>query len=206
MKLLLCSWGPGKTTHLETTFRDLLSKPPNENRLFILSTDTASEKFQQYIADAMTWYRRIGFTENNIAVYNLISDSVPSMRALDVLHIFGGNTFLYLKQIRETGLIPKIRAFIDRNGVYVGTSAGTQIMCPDIDENLMKSANDVGLDDICGFGYVDFYTVVHWGSNEILSGDLMKSFITYSWKTGKRIVTLTDQQAILVLDDGWQII
>ena len=49
----------------------------------------------------------------------------------------------------------------------------------------------------------DFYLSVHWDSK---SSDVHTSIINYSWKTGKRLITLTDQQAILIRDDGFKII
>ena len=61
-----------------------------------------------------------------------------------------------MKQIRETGLVHEIRDFIERDGVYVGTSAGSIIMGPDIDENLTSPGNDCGLEDLDGFGYFIF--------------------------------------------------
>ncbi len=36
--------------------------------------------------------------------------------------------------------------------------------------------------------------------------EVAEIFIDYSWKNGKRIVTLTDQQAILVQDNGFKVI
>ena len=43
MKLLLCSSAPHMNDKLEETFLDLLNKPPIENKLLILSTNTTSE-------------------------------------------------------------------------------------------------------------------------------------------------------------------
>jgi dipeptidase E len=203
MKLLLCSSAPWQNTRLENTFLDILSKPIKENTLFILSLDTTSQLWQEQLEFTKQWYQRIGFHENNIAVYNLQTGTIPHLRGLDVLHVVGGNPFHYMKRIRETGLVPKIREFVERNGVYIGSSAGSVIMGPDIDKNFTAAVNDVGLDDVSGFGYVDFYIIVHWDTKD---GDLLTSFITYSWKTGKRIIALTDQQAILVLNKGFKVI
>ena len=115
----------------------------------------------------------------------------------------GGNTFHYLHRIRDTELNQRLRDFIDRGGVYVGSSAGSNIMCPDVDDNLTTDVNDIGLEDVSGFGYVDFIIMPHWGS---MNGMARTDQIKYSWETGKRVIPLTDQQAILVLDEGFTII
>ena len=79
-------------------------------------------------------------------VTDLASQQFSRTRAR-ILHIWGGNTFHYLKRIRELNLIPRIREFIDGDGVYVGTSAGSELMCPDLDANLTSDVNDIGLAD-----------------------------------------------------------
>lgn len=148
-------------------------------------------------------YIEKGFQEKNIHIYDLKTDSIPSFENLDVLHIWGGNTFHYLQSIREAQLVPRIREFIERDGVYVGSSAGSQLMCPDIDENFTSDVNDIGLEDVSGFCYVDFYLVVHWDTR---GDDLHTGFINHSWKTGKNVITLTDNQAVLVQNNGFKII
>ena len=159
--MLLC---PTQSRELEKVFLDLLTKPTDENIIFILSLDTTSQFHREQLEIVKLGYIRMGVLENNITIYNLISDTIPSFDGLDVLHMWGGNTFHYLKRIREIGLIPRIRDFIERDGVYVGTSAGSLIMSPDIDENLTIDANDIPLVDVTGFGYIDFYLLVHWDS------------------------------------------
>ena len=203
MKLLLASWGPWINLTLEKAFLNLLLKPTYKNKLIILSIDTTSDFHKEHLNTATLWYKKLGFHEKNIRILNLRTDNIPSFHDLDVLHIFGGNNFHYLQIIREKGLEPKIREFIDRNGVYVGSSAGSNIMCPEVDENLSNDANDIGLANVSGFGYVDFYTIPHWGTYH---GEKRTGQIKYSWESGKKVIPLTDQQAILVKNNEFEII
>ena len=204
MKLFLASWGPWKNTTLEKAFLDLPSKPISENKLLILSINTTSESSQERLGTVRKWYQKIGLQEKNINILNLNTDAIPSFRDLDILHIWGGNTFRYLQRIRELGLESRIRDFIDRDGVYVGSSAGSTIMCPDVDENFINSVNKIGLIDVRGFGYVDFYMSPHWDTKN--HGEKRTSQIKYSWESGKRLIPLTDQQAVLVLDSDFNIV
>ena len=165
--------------------------------------DTTSDFHIKYLDQAKKWYKEKGFQEKSINILNLKTESIPSFDDFDVLHMWGENTFHYLHRIREIGLDRKIRNFIDRDGVYVGTSAGSSIMCPDVDENLTTDVNDIGLEDVSGFGFVDFNIIFHW---DTIYGEARTGQIKYSWETGKRVITLTDQQAILVRDDGFKII
>ena len=144
---------------------------------------------------------RMGFQSKNIVVYDLSKDNPPSISDVDVLMIFGGNHFHYMKRIRETGLEQDIRDFIESDGVYIGISGGSVMMSPDMDDGLSLTKNDIGLKDMSGFGYVDFYIISHWDWREGL-----EKMLTYSWQSGKRIIPLTDRQGILVLDNVFKII
>ena len=203
MKLLLCSWGPWRNALLEKTFLDLLTKPTNHNTVNILSINTTSDFFKKHLNIAKTWLTKIGFQQTNIQVYNLKSNNIPSFENLDILLMFGGNNYHYLQQIRQKNLVTRIREFIDSDGIYVGSSAGSNIMAPDLDENLSNDVNDISLEDLKGFRYIDFHLLVHWNTTE---GEARTSQIQYAWKTGKRVIPLTDQQAILVQNDGFKII
>ena len=83
----------------------------------------------------------------------------------------------------------------------MGVSAGSMIMGPDVDENLTFDVNDVGLKDLSGFGYVDFYILPHWDWR-----DNRWKALRHVWITGKHMVPLTDRQGILVYDHDCEII
>jgi len=174
-----------------------------QNTLYIISIDTTSESHVEYLNTAIKWYKKIGFQEENIKIINLKNDEIPSFSNLDVMHMGGGNNYHYLHSIRERGLEPEIREFISRNGVYVGSSAGSNIVCPEVDEHLSNDANDIGLSDIRGFGLVDFYTIPHW---DTYHGDKRTRQIQYGWESGKHVIPLTDEQAVLVVDGKFKII
>jgi hypothetical protein len=74
-------------------------------------------------------------------------------------------------------------------------------MGPDIDvEEWADSTNDVGLTDTSGFGFVDFITVPHIKSYE------PEKMVDFHTKTGHKMIYLTDEQGILVLNDLYKII
>jgi dipeptidase E len=148
-------------------------------------------------------FTELGILPENITNYDTNSKEKPDLNEIDVLLVQGGNTYYYLQQIRENGYMDDIRSFIENDGVYLGISAGSQMMSPDVDPNLNIDENFVGLEDLVGFGFVDVYLLVHWDS---FFGDLHTDAFKYSWSTGKRVIPLTDQQAILVQDEGFKII
>lgn len=80
----------------------------------------------------------------------------------DIIHLCGGNTFEYLHHLGASGLIPRLRAFVEAGGHLVGVSAGAILMTPDIataaycgDEAVLPFQTTTGLN------LVPFHLLVH---------------------------------------------
>jgi dipeptidase E len=200
MKLLLTSSGL-TTKKLQEALKGLVTKPVADNRTLIIAVDTKSNFFREALERERRNLIEAGFLQENISIHDLSVGDAPSLDAVDVLEIFGGDNYHYMKRLRETGLMQEIREYIEDERVYVGVSAGAMIMGPDIDENLTSDSNEVGLEDASGFGLVDFYILPHWDWRR----ERWKS-LSHGWRTGKRVVPLTDQQGVLVTEEDMSII
>jgi peptidase E len=200
MKLLLTSAGL-TTDKLQETLRGLLTKPTQKNKVLILELNWGDENYPKYLEETKQLLISTGFLPENLAMFDLSQDNPPDISQVDVLMIYAGNHFHYMKRIRETGLETDIRDFIERDGVYIGVSGGSVMMSPDMDDGLSMTKNEIGLEDMSGFGYINFYIVSHWDWRED-----KKEMLTDSWESGKRMIPLTDQQGILVLDNDFTII
>jgi peptidase E len=142
MKLLLTSGGI-TTDKLQETLRELLTKPAEENNVLIIELNWGDENYPKYLEETKQRLIRTGFSSKNLATYDLSSSNPPpSINNYDVLMIFSGNHFHYMKRIRELGLVQGIRDFIEREGVYIGVSGGSVMMSPDMDDGLSMTKND----------------------------------------------------------------
>ncbi len=81
-----------------------------------------------------------GVLPENINLFDVEKREKPDLTEIDVLLVMGGNVYYYLKQFRENGYVNDIRGFIERDGVYAGSSAGSTIMSRVVDENLRARA------------------------------------------------------------------
>jgi len=202
MKLLLTSGGLS-TPNIEKAFKELLAKPPEENQAIIMGVrNTVDQDLDAYIERNVQMLVKQGIKEENILTYKLDSLNPPSLNETDVLLVLGGNEYRYMKWIRKQGLFSEISKFIERDGVYVGRSAGSIIMGPTVDLDYWSAAsNDVGLEDLSGFGFVDFVTVSH-----VDSIDRAVKVREFHKETEHKMIYLTNQQAVLVIDDMYRII
>lgn len=67
----------------------------------------------------------------------------------DIVLVAGGDTFYLMAKLKESGADKVIKDFIKKNGIYIGSSAGSIICCPTIEgaeefdnPNLAKGLND----------------------------------------------------------------
>jgi len=198
MKLLLLSGGL-TTDAIRKAFYEKLPTSPNETKLIIISIDTTSPQYVKGIKNHTQIISNMGVKESNISVFNLNGDDPPNLEDYHVVFMFGGNAFQIMDRIRKLGLDTQLDQFIEDGGFYSGGSAGAMILAPSIE--CVVEDDHFGLEDLSGFGWVDFVTVPHVGSNTDV-----QTHLDHQFKTGTKKIYLTDEQAVLVLDDLYKII
>lgn len=121
----------------------------------------------------------------------------------DVVYVTGGNTFYLLEQMRTCNFEITIRQFLLRGGVYIGSSAGSIVACPDIAYvgSMDDPAKAPGLSDTRGLHLLDQYPVVH--TDHPLFRKAAHDALSEMTKKKLPAIALNDDQAILV--DGTSI-
>ncbi|MEE1801743.1 MULTISPECIES: dipeptidase PepE [unclassified Streptomyces] len=66
------------------------------------------------------------------------SDPAEAVRGAEAVFVGGGNSFRLLKALHERDLIRAIRERIGAGGIYMGSSAGTNMACPTV-----RTTNDM---------------------------------------------------------------
>lgn len=51
----------------------------------------------------------------------------------DIVLVAGGDTFYLMEKLKESGTDKVIKEFIEKNGIYIGSSAGSIVCCPTIE-------------------------------------------------------------------------
>jgi dipeptidase E len=125
----------------------------------------------------------------------------------DVIHVNGGNTFYLLVQARESGFDEFIKKFVDKGGIYIGSSAGSVIASPDIyiTRKLETKIYEKELKSFEGFGLVDFIVLPHWAS-KVFRELYLNHRLDVAYVKGNKIILLTDSQYVLVEGDMYKII
>ncbi|MDP2874438.1 MAG: Type 1 glutamine amidotransferase-like domain-containing protein [bacterium] len=200
MKLLLTSTGLS-TKNITDVFLAELKKDPSDCRVLMIAYAISDEE-RVYVEDSKREMVQLGFKE--IKLLNLHNQiNIKALTDFDVIYVCGGNTFSILDQIRRHGLDSLIVNLVKNGSFYVGVSAGSILAGPDIaiagwDKTWDK--NLVGLKDTTGFNLVDFAVAPHFTEKE---RDILKR---KSKDINYRVIPITDAQAVLVRDNGYQII
>lgn len=195
MKLLLTSAGWKKNPEIKREFLKLVNKKPKDIRIFLVITPVKYIKRNKYILSQLKQFKGAKIPENNITFFQLDRKvRQADLKNMDVIFVFGGNTFEYLDRIRKTGLDKLIKSFVRKGGVYFGISAGSYVACPTIEAAGRKHAdkNIVGLKNLKGLNPVPFFVTAHF--KEELRPVIEKAVE----KTKREVIVLTDKQAILI--------
>ncbi len=120
----------------------------------------------------------------------------------NIIHIEGGNTFYLLKAIRETGFNDVLEKLLNEGKIYIGTSAGSYIMCPSIEvSNWSDDTIDrFGVTDFTALNYVPFVLKAHYRDE---AGELIRRKMR-TLRYPIRI--LRDGQGIIVENDKYTFI
>lgn len=202
MKLLLTSAGLSNLL-LQNTFIEMVGKNPEDISIAFIDTASKVEADTSFVDKDLNLIRATGV--KNISVINIAEPKqywLEQMRTADVIWFEGGNTFYLLSEVRKTGLDTTLTEII-KNKVYVGVSAGTILVTPNIGIANVEPGdpNDVGLTDLRGLSLVNFEVSPH--TPEYVSYSNVEA---YAQIIPNDLYALDDQSAIKVIDSNFEII
>ena len=122
-------------------------------KIIIITTASKQGSANPYIQLAYKELEALGFT--NISFFDLLTDTIESLKAAEIIYVGGGNTFRLLKALKDSGADQILRDFCEHNnGIYVGVSAGSLIVGQSIASAVGHDENNVDLTDLTGLRIV----------------------------------------------------
>lgn len=138
------------------------------------------------------------FTTFDLA--NKSSEETARMLAdADIVYVCGGNSFYLLEQMNNVGFKGVLSDFLTRGGVYIGSSAGAVVACPDIGfiAPMDNPADAPTLTDYTGLRLIDCKLVPHAGHAR--HGAAAQAIVSQYAQETPAIIGLNDNQALLVV-------
>lgn len=160
-----------------------------------------------WIADEISAISDTGRAIKQIDLAVLKKDSLEA--AFDgcaVIWVGGGNTFYLLQEVRRSGFDEFVARKIAAGTPYVGTSAGSIILAPNIES--VRFADDASqapeLVSFDGLGLFPLVTFAHFDNPDFK--DVYRQILAHALDNEVDFVTLKEKQFIAVDGDSWRII
>jgi dipeptidase E len=160
MKLFLASYFAG-VAKLFSDFAECVEK-----QVLFIPTASIPEKVTFYVDSDKKALAKLGLVVNEMDITSVSRTELQSRVAeSDYIFVEGGNTFFLLQELKRSGMDKLIVDHINKGKIYIGASAGSMVLSPNIEyvKYLDKPSVAKDLDDdYSGLGVVDFYIVPHF--------------------------------------------
>ena len=126
-----------------------------------------------------------------------------TLSTVDDIFVGGGNTYVLLKRLTDSGLLDAIRAKLDLGASYIGSSAGSNLAGPNIQTT--NDWNVVGQTSFRSLAVVPFNVNPHYverGSGDGPTGESRDDRIAEYLVVNDNPVVALEESALLVIDDG----
>jgi dipeptidase E len=174
-----------------------LSKNPKSLNLAFIPTASNLSADRTYTYADKSLLETIGFKVTEIDLVGLNSGEIEEkLKNQDVIFVGGGNTYYLLDQARKSGFDKIVKRKINEGIVYIGSSAGSILVCPRID--FIEDLDDptvVNLTDFSGLNLVDFLLLPHFddSQNQFKNRSILKK-----WEAKYKVIPLPNDQVVCV--------
>ena len=134
-------------------------------RITFIPTASLVEEFRFYVDDDRKAFEELGIIVEELEITTASPDKILEvLNRNDYIFVSGGNTFYLLQELRRKGADILITEQIRAGKLYIGTSAGSVILCPDIEfvKEMDYSHAAPELQSFTGLNIVDFYILPHY--------------------------------------------
>jgi len=147
---------------------------------------------------------KAGFIVDRIDISTLTSEDMEeAFSGSDIIWVGGGNTLYLLQEVRKSGFDKYVTNKILEGVPYVGASAGSIILGPDLEFELYASRTPE-LTSYEGLNLFPFAPYVHFDAE--WTKELYADILKFSLENNKSFITLRDDQFIYVTGKKWQVI
>jgi dipeptidase E len=160
---------------------------------------SAPEKIPEFFKQRRDYYADFGVTEVEMfPLHEGFSESrIPWLLNREIIHLSGGDPFIFLRNLRVTGMLEVLQNWAREGGILVGDSAGAMLMARNIEiARFGHIPVPADLSDLSSLDLVDFEFHPHFGSY----GASAKELRDYSKQHAVTLYAAPDGCGLAVLD------
>ena len=191
-KIVLTSCGIHNKS-LKNNFYKLLDKDIDTIKVLYITTaiDGEPDNEKIWIEKEKENILNLGIKKENITEYK-IGQSNINIFDFDIMYMLGGNTFYLTDMIRKYHFDIQIKNFINKGKIYIGSSAGSEILGNSISPAIDYDENNVNMTDFTGLKIIDGLIIPHVNRK--------KEYIE-NLKTDEKLFLLYDGDGIIIKEN-----
>lgn len=194
-----------KNLFLCSSFKDVASifetftETENQGkRITFIPTASLVEKVTFYVDAGRKALEKMGFVVEQLEVSTATQNEITKkLQNNDFIYITGGNTFFLLQELKKSGADKIIIEEITKGKMYIGESAGSVILSPNIEYVAKMDDKEKApeLESFSALNIIDFYPVPHY-TNFPFAKAVDKIIAEFGEKLD--LCPITNSQAILI--------
>lgn len=176
---------------LKNKFYKIISKEELKNKKVLYITtavDGENDPDKSWVKEEYKTILDLGINDVNITEYKIGNEI--NIGEFDIIYMMGGNTFYLLDKIRKYKFDKTIKEFISKGKIYIGSSAGSEILMSSIETALPYDENNVNMTDFTGLNIVKGLLVPHANRKKEYIEDLKR-------KTKEKLYTIEDGDGLI---------
>ena len=186
---------------------EILPKPPDKLTVAFIPTAADLYEDKSFVVEDRNKLKEKGFNVKDVDIKEKTKQELAEeLKDVDIIFVAGGNTFYLLEKAKESGFGEITKELVQKGIIYVGSSAGATFVCPTIEpiKTLDDPSKALLLKSFEGLNLVDFVVLPHFGKEKYKSK--YESIIREYSDKGYKLITLTDDQAVVVEGDEYKIV
>ncbi|MBY3119748.1 MULTISPECIES: Type 1 glutamine amidotransferase-like domain-containing protein [Rhizobium] len=158
------------------------------------------EPQREFFNEKRRYYRSYGLSLDLFFDLDVLSgdEEIGRLFSCDAIHLSGGHTGDFLRRLRQSGMLDKLRSWALDDGILVGTSAGAILMTPTIAvDALFSGGSPDAVQDGAALDLLPFEFFPHLNDDP----GYLSALLRYSETTATPILACRDGEG-LILGNG----
>ena len=133
----------------------------------LIPTASLAEEVNSYLIAAKEALVEAGLVIDELEVSTASPEEIVNkLESNDFIYVAGGNTFFLLQELKRTGADKLIAEQVRAGKCYIGESAGSAVLAPNIEylQELDDASAAPDLDSFASLALVNFYPLPHYGN------------------------------------------
>ncbi|WP_413513279.1 Type 1 glutamine amidotransferase-like domain-containing protein [Myroides odoratus] len=187
-------------------FQNFVKDELQNKSVTFIPTASKVEEYKGHVENDQQAFLDLGITIDVLELTTASREEIETKLAVnDFIFVSGGNTFYLLQEMRRSGADELIKAQLLQGKIYIGTSAGSVILSPNIQylEAMDDKSKAPLLSNYNGLKLIEEYPLVHYQNFPFTE---TVELIYQTYKNQIPLVILSNNQVLIIENQTTRVI